>query len=324
MVIMIYVAGSAGLLAFGADLTPMGSVIGVDELLYLVADPTGRWLFGVSGVDAGFAHTWQIDGPRITPVGRPVSTGGTEPCHIALDRAGRLLIVTNYGSGSIAVLPIDDDGHLGPAQVCARYAPTGPDAARQDGPHVHQTVIGPDDEVIVTDLGADQVISYRLVDGGLIDPVVSAAPPGSGPRHLVLLPAGGVAVTGELTSSLLLARRAGREFIDWRAVPATGRAQPERNYPSDLLTSDDGAALYLANRGADSVAVFTADGRLVREITCSAWPRQMCRDGSKLLIAATKANRLDVLDLDTGLVTSGPTVVGAMCVVVISDQSREN
>ena len=317
---MIYVAGSAGVTVLGPDLGVVGPVAAVEELLFLIAEPTGTHLFGVSGVARGWAHVWKIDGDAITAIGEPVATGGAEPCHCVLSRDGRHLVVTNYGTGSIAVLPIAEDGTLGAATVLTRSARPGPDRARQDGSHVHQAVLGPQDEVLVTDLGADEVISYRLVDGRLVDPVVSATPPGAGPRHLVLLPDDRVAVSGELDSTLLLARRDGRQIVDWWPVPATGRELTGRNYPSDLLVSTDSTTLYLANRGADTVAVFTADGVPVTEFDCGAWPRQMSLGATRLFVAATHADRIDVID-PTGRLERQVLIAGAICVVETKEKT---
>ncbi|RIJ77278.1 hypothetical protein D1871_07760 [Nakamurella silvestris] len=314
---MIYVAGAAGITVLGHDLVQAGDVVPVEELLYLIADPTGRWLFGVSGIGRGLAHSWRIDGCGLTRVGEPVGTGGAEPCHAVLDRTGRHLLVANYASGSMAILAVADDGALALASVHPRPAERGPDPDRQDGPHLHQAVLGADNEVLVTDLGTDRIISYLLEAGELTDPVVSAAPPGSGPRHLVLLPDNRIAVAGELSSQLLLAHREGRRATRWHGVPSTLRQPDERNYPSDITVSPDGSVILLANRGADTIGVFNAvDGTPAAEISCSSWPRQMALDGGRLLIAGTNNDRIDVLDLASRELTTGAHVSRPMCVVV--------
>jgi len=313
----VFVAGAAGITVFDHDLVQIGDVVPVDELLYLIADPSGRWLFGVSGIEQGLAHSWRIDGSRLTRVGEPVGTRGAEPCHAVLDRTGRHLLVANYTSGSMAILAVADDGALALASVHGRPAERGPDPDRQDGPHLHQAVLGADNEVLVTDLGTDQIISYLLEAGELADPVVSAAPPGSGPRHLVLLPDNRIAVAGELSSQLLLAHREGRRATRWRAVPSTTRQPDERNYPSDITVTSDGSVVLLANRGADTIGVFSAlDGTPAAEVSCSSWPRQMVLDGDRLLIAGTNDDRIDVLDLASRQLTAGAHVSRPMCVVV--------
>ena len=40
------------------------------------------------------------------------SSRGAGPCHLVVDHAGKNVLVANYGSGSVACLPIDADGRL--------------------------------------------------------------------------------------------------------------------------------------------------------------------------------------------------------------------
>ena len=40
------------------------------------------------------------------------SSGGTLPCHLAIDKNDRFVIVTNYKNGIIGVFPINNDGSL--------------------------------------------------------------------------------------------------------------------------------------------------------------------------------------------------------------------
>jgi 6-phosphogluconolactonase (cycloisomerase 2 family) len=41
------------------------------------------------------------------------ATGGQNGVHLAIDATGRFLAVANYASGTVAVLPINQDGSLG-------------------------------------------------------------------------------------------------------------------------------------------------------------------------------------------------------------------
>ena len=216
-------------------------------------------------------------------------------------------------------MPVGDDGLPGRAVVTTRDTPPGPQIDRQNGSHIHQVVLGSGDEVWVVDLGADQVVNYLLQDGELIDPVVSAAPPGSGPRHMVLLPDGTAAVSGELGSVLLRAGRSGRLLTDWTSSPATDWPGTG-NFPSDLLSGADGEVL-IANRGADSIAALSVStGAILREESCGAWPRQMVLHDGRLYVAATKDDQVSILDAHTLLPAAPPIEVSQpLCVVVTPD-----
>ena len=332
---MIFIAGygtaggaPGGLTVIGSPTATDRYLLPVTDLSYLALDPGGRFLYGVSGLQQGYLHAWRIeDGGRgLTALGPPVETGGGEPCHLAVDRTGRYLLVANYGGarpGSVAVFTIGSDGSVQPAEVVTRRTRPGPDPERQAESHIHQIVPGPGGRVLVVDLGADEVVDYRLSGGRLTDPVVSGAPSGSGPRHLVSLTDGTALVSAELDSTLLRARSVGRRLVDWQASPSSGLVGPSgtRNYPSDLVAAADGAGVYLANRGNDSIALLSTTTGVIRtEMPCGAWPRQLALGDGRLYVASTNADQVGVFDpLD--LAPAGPPIPVArpMCVAVTPD-----
>jgi 6-phosphogluconolactonase len=53
---------------------------------------------------------------KLTLLNRKASTG-RYPCHVSVSSNGRVLLVANYGEGSVGVLPIEADGTL----VCAEF-----------------------------------------------------------------------------------------------------------------------------------------------------------------------------------------------------------
>lgn len=329
---MIFLAGSGAADGTPGGLTVLTGPVGrhlvpVPELSFLALHPSGRWLYGVSGLGQGQVHAWRIEPDGgVTAIAAPLPSGGVEPCHLVVDPTGRALLVANYGGagpGAAAVFSIATDGSLRATEVLSRETPPGPDGDRQACSHVHQIVCGPEGQVLVVDLGADEVVDYRLSDGRLTDPVVSATPAGAGPRHLVRLPDGRVLLSAELDSTLLRAREVDRRLVDWQVSPASGRAPDPgvRNYPSDLVLSADSASVYLANRGNDSIAALSVGtGAILAEMPCGAWPRQLALAGGRLYAAATNEHRVDVLDAHR-LVPAGPPIPvgGPMCVVVAPD-----
>lgn len=334
---MIFIAGSGtdggdrgGLTVLARGTDTARQLLPIPDLSFLALHPSGRRLYGVSGLGGGLVHSWLIeqDG-SVTTVGDPLPSGGVEPCHLVVDPTGRHLLVANYGgagTGSVAVFSIAADGSLSATQVVIRQTRPGPDDDRQKYSHIHQIVCAPTGRVLVVDLGADEVVDYRLSDGRLTDPIPSAAPAGSGPRHLVRLPDGRVLLSAELSSTLLRAREVDRQLVGWQVSPASARlpAAANRNYPSDLVLSADCAAVYLANRGNDTVAALSvATGEILSEMPCGAWPRQLTLAEDRLYVAGTNADRVDVLDAHR-LVAAGPPIqIGRpMCVVVAPDSPK--
>jgi 6-phosphogluconolactonase (cycloisomerase 2 family) len=117
-----------------------------------------------------------------------VETGGAAPCHVALNHAQTALAVANYASGSVSLFVLDANGlPRSPAQVHANSG-HGPNAERQEAPHAHWVGFSPDDRWLYqTDLGTDEILAFPVADGALGPArIAHAAPPGSGPRHLLL------------------------------------------------------------------------------------------------------------------------------------------
>ena len=115
-----------------------------------------------------------------------VSSRGGSPCHLELDRSGKWLFVANYGGGSVAAFPVQDDGKLGEASAFFQHAGSSVNKARQSGPHGHAEVVSPDNKfVLAADLGLDKMFTYRIdpAKGGLVpgEPPFSAIAPGIGP-----------------------------------------------------------------------------------------------------------------------------------------------
>jgi len=196
-----------------------------------------------------------------------VSTKGSAPCHVTLDKTGKWLFVANYNSGSVAAFPIHADGSLGEAASFVQHSGSSASPERQAGPHVHEVVVSADNRfVMVPDLGLDQVVVYRFdpVKGSLTPntPPFAKVAPGSGPRHLAFRSDGRYAyvlnemlatVTGfqydSKTGSL-------KEVQTLKTLPAgfTGT-----NSSAEIAVHANGKFLYASNRGHDSIAIFHID-----------------------------------------------------------------
>jgi len=83
------------------------------------------------GKRAGAVNAFARDAQtgRLTWINRQ-SSGGTGPCHLAVDATGQCLLVANYGSGTIAALPVRDDGGLGEAATLLVRSGSGPNPKR--------------------------------------------------------------------------------------------------------------------------------------------------------------------------------------------------
>src|SRR5262249_48927665 len=137
---------------------------------FLAIRPNGASLYAVNEVDTfegkpgGSVSAFAIDRSTgaLTPLNQQSSMGGG-PAHLSVDRAGRNVLLANYGGGSIAVLPIDADGKLKPASAFVQHTGSSVNPQRQKGPHAHAITVDAGNRfAYVADLGLDKVLIYRF------------------------------------------------------------------------------------------------------------------------------------------------------------------
>src|SRR5262249_3531157 len=72
---------------------------------YLEIHPSGKAVYAV-GESSGEVHAFAIRQDGTLQLINSVSAKGDGPCHVAIDKTGRVLVVSNYGGGSVASFQI--------------------------------------------------------------------------------------------------------------------------------------------------------------------------------------------------------------------------
>lgn len=257
---------------------------------------------------------------RLTQLSQQPSGGGG-PCHLAVDAKGTSVLVANYGSGSIAAMPLGEDGKLGEAKTVVQHKGSSVDQRRQAGPHAHQIVPDPAGRfALVCDLGLDQVLVYRMKDTAVLEPnepPYGSVSPGAGPRHLGFHPNGRwVYVINEMGSSVTAfhydgPRGALKEFQTISTLPSSFQG---KSSCAEIEVHPSGKFLYGSNRGHDSVAVFSISdaGKLsvVEHEPCGGkTPRFIGIDptGKWLLSANQDSDGVTVFGIDPATGALSPT-----------------
>lgn len=251
---------------------------------------------------------------------------GAGPCHLTVDATGRNVLVANYGGGSVACLPINEDGSLREASSFIQHKGSSVNPQRQEGPHAHSINVDAANRIAVAaDLGLDKVLIYRLdaADGKLTpnDPPSVSVPAGGGPRHFAWHPNGKFAYTNnEITSSV----------TTFSYDAETGELKPlqtistlpdgydgSNNSTAETRVHPSGRFVYVSNRGHNSIAIFTVDpstGKLTptgHESTRGEIPRNFNLDptGTYLLAANQDTNNVVVFRINPK--TGGLTPTGS-------------
>lgn len=237
----------------------------------LVASPRGSYLYAANiirnfrGEDSGAVSAFAINRQtgRLTLLDQ-VSSHGANPAYISLDKTGRFVLVANYTGGSVAVLPVGEDGRLGKITGFVQHTGSSVNPKRQEGPHPHSIRVSPDNRfALAADLGLDKLLVYRLNSAtGSLSPAKSpyaTVRPGSGPRHFVFSPSGRLLyVISEMGSTITVFsyRAASATLHDIQVVSTLPKGFAGENTGAEVQVAPSGRFLYASNRGDDTIAVF--------------------------------------------------------------------
>jgi len=166
---------------------------------FLALHPNHRFLYAVGETSAasnGVVNAFAIDSTTGTlALLNQQTSAGRGPCHLAVDKTGTCALVANYGSGSVALLPIHNDGSLGPPTTSMQHQGASIDPKRQQGPHAHG--VGFDlinHRAFCADLGLDKILIYQYDQSKATitpnDPPSGSVKPGAGVRHFAFHPNG--------------------------------------------------------------------------------------------------------------------------------------
>jgi 6-phosphogluconolactonase len=255
-----------------------------------------------------------------------VPSGGTSTCYLSVDKTGKHVLTASFGSGSISVLRVREDGGLGEQTAFVQHIGH---SGTQTQAHPSAFDVSPDNRfAIVPDLGLDKALIYRFdASTGAVsplDPPFAAVPVGSGPRHFVFASTGKFGyLMNELNGvisvfawdpgqgTLTNLQDASTQFPDFVGS----------NHTAEIQISPDGRFLYQSNRrlrpdnvrGPDTIGVFAIDAErgtltLVEQTpTGGIMPRSFAVDptGHYLLAANELTNNIVVFRIDpaTGKLT---------------------
>jgi 6-phosphogluconolactonase len=297
---------------------------------FLALHPSGRFLYAVGEIDrfqgakTGVVSAFAVD-PRSGDLKllNQQPSEGTGPTHLVVDKAGKNVLVANYGGGNVVVLPIAPDGTLKPVSSNQAHQGSGPNKGRQEKPHAHGIYLDPSERfALAPDLGADRVFVYRF-DGakGTLEPHgTGITEPGSGPRHLAFHPNGkSVYVINELTSTITVFSWDAQKGVltAVQTISCLPAGFSGKSWTAEVAVSPDGRFVFGSNRGDDSLAVFAVDsatGKLTAKGHVPVGgkiPRHFTIDptGRFILAGHQASGTIGVLRLDAA--TGMPSVVGA-------------
>ncbi|UXP32766.1 lactonase family protein [Reichenbachiella agarivorans] len=276
-------------------------------------------------IDAENQRLYSINGEGIQGYQIDVSTGqlslinqigltGDGPCYVGLADNRQYLMVAYYSSGTAVSYALDAAGRLGDEISRVQHEGSSINTERQEKAHTHMILPAPEgDLVVVTDLGVDQVLTYRVSQTGEFNPQpvsVTQVEAGYGPRHVAFHPNNRyIYVLAELTGHVMAYHFDSEKGIgDLIGVVSILPSDfTEFNKSADIHITPDGQYLYASNRGDNSLAICqinpeSGDLIVVDIRSCGGeWPRafEIEPSGEYILVANKRSDFISVLDLDT-------------------------
>jgi len=320
-----YVSGGTDIAWYDVDkssgaLTPIASIASFRTGANFLAFHADN-LYAVTSGDRVGAYAIDPSTAGLTFI-NDVPSGGIGVAHVSVDRSGAYVLVANYGSGHVAVMPVKADGGLAPAPQ--------PILA---GANAHQIITDAANKfAFVPCLGDDKVAQY-VFDAATGDLTASSVPQldtanGAGPRHLAFAPDGAHAyLINELNSTLTAlaydpttGQLSELQTVTTRAAGATGT-----NSGAEVAVHPNGRFVYGSNRGDNNIAVFSVDattGRVTaidHTSTQGMTPRNFTLDpsGTLLYVANQDSNSVVPFKIDT---TTGRLTATATPITVPAPQ----
>jgi len=252
---------------------------------FLAVHPNHKFLYAATedplSLGPNFDHASYVSAFAIDPATgklrllNTLPTGGTSTCYISIDKTGHYVLMANFGSSSVTVLRINDDGSLGVQTAFMKHIGHGRDPFFQSKAHPHSIDVSPDNRfAIVSDLGVDKLFAYRFdASTGALSPEAPPfveAEPGSGPRHFVFDSAGRFGyslkeMTGVVT--VLAWDPSSGTFAPVQDVSTLAPDFIGTNDSAEIAIHPNGKFLYESNRrfrsatlfGPDTIGVFAID-----------------------------------------------------------------
>ncbi|WP_233598489.1 beta-propeller fold lactonase family protein [Erwinia sp. 198] len=243
------------------------------------------------------------------------------PVGASLTPDGNTLLIANHEGGNIAALPVSDRGLEPPAHLAAIEGDT---AAHDTLSRPHEIVFAPESNLFAVPVqgrkagnGIDMIRLYhwKRTRSCMADEI--QLPEGSWPRHVDFHPSGKWLYGISELSSTVTVYHLDREksvFSLQQTLSALPADYASRSDASEIEVHPSGRFVYAANRGHDSIAVFSInqqDGSL----TPTGWvpcggktPRftTLSPDGSRFFSANEDSDTIQVFDVDdeTGMLSA--------------------
>lgn len=293
----------------------LSEIDGVDNPSYLTLSANNKFIYAVNELPKGevSAFSFEPKTGKMTFINKQ-STLGADPCHISVDKDQKNLLIANYSSGNVAVMPLNKDGSIANGTQTVHDDGHSINKERQESAHAHMAVLTPDEKyVLYNDLGTDKVNIYRYHPSK--EPrIVPATPafvsvtPGEGPRHLEFsADKKTVYLVTEMGSNVIVFDYNNGKLKQKQSITMLPDGFSGKTAGAAIHLSPDGRFLYASNRlETNEINIYAVNQEtglltfIARQSTYGKNPRDFAIDptGKFLIVANQNSDNIWVFKID--------------------------
>ncbi|MGV8983785.1 lactonase family protein [Clostridium sp.] len=269
----------------------------------------GEYIFGISELEGNsFIHMFKKNLEGYSLIDTKLIKGGLL-CYITYLPKNGVLVGACYESGEVFSIRVSGNGF---GEIVS-FIKQGGDKAKVT--RAHCVVSNKSESILYSaNIALDMIFSYKIEQGKLLEKSCLVLPKGEGPRHILLSHNEEIVyVISEYSNKIFIINCDNGKMTLIDSISTLPKNFCEESYCSTLCMTVDGKYIYAANRGANTIAVFSVfeNGKLNKIGDCSCfgdWPRHisLVNNDGFLAIANQGSNQviLSKIDSKTGLLTN--------------------
>ena len=220
-------------------------------------------------------------------------------CHITTNKARDSLLIANYGSGSIVLYELKNDGSIGQLKNTKIYN-------KNSKLHYVKFI---ENNIYAVDLGNNAIYIYNT-NMELISQINMEK--GSGPRHFVVSKDNKkIYVVTELSNEIFSYYKSENEFKLLQKISTLTNKNKE-SFAGAIKISNNNKNIYVTNRGDNSISVFKVNNNKIELIqnisSCGDFPRDILLNNSEEYVIVANQNSSNIVifkrDIESGFLTS--------------------
>ncbi len=248
----------------------LANSVAADDPSFLTVSPDKKFVYAVNelGNDKGggtvSSFSFDNSNGKLQLINKQ-ATQGEHPCYVSIDKSGKNVFTGNYSGGNFSSFGVNDDGGLTAAKTTIKHTGSGPNKDRQESPHVHCTILSPDNRwLFVTDLGTDKIITYPFdaTTGTLENKAYTEtpSPAGAGPRHIAFNKTGThVYLIEELNGAVIVYDHKDGKLTATQTIHSLPEEKQSPANSADIHLSPDEKFLYATHRINNTIAIFSVN-----------------------------------------------------------------